>query len=136
MNSALLEARLSAASSATIKYTPDGGTITLHAKVEGERLRISVADTGVGIAPEDQEAIFERFYTAGDTQLHSTSKTAFRGGGLGLGLRSRAGSSRRMAAANGSKALVTIRSICRAARFAWSFPCRRARQGEAYRAMW
>jgi signal transduction histidine kinase len=43
-------------------------------------------DTGIGISKEDQARIFERFYTAGDTQLHSTSKTAFRGGGLGLGL--------------------------------------------------
>jgi len=33
-----------------------------------------------------QSLIFDHFYTAGDTQLHSTSKTAFRGGGLGLGL--------------------------------------------------
>ena len=85
-DAALLELAFSNILGNAIKYTPDGGTITLHATVEGNRLKISVIDTGVGIAPEDQQAIFDRFYTAGDTQLHSTSKTAFRGGGLGLGL--------------------------------------------------
>jgi len=85
-DTALLELAFSNILGNAIKYTPDGGTITLHAKEEHDRLKISVTDTGVGIAPDDQETIFDRFYTAGDTQLHSTSKTAFRGGGLGLGL--------------------------------------------------
>jgi signal transduction histidine kinase len=69
-----------------IKYTPDGGHIYLTAKAEDPWIRISIKDTGVGIAIEEQARIFERFHTAGDTQLHSTSKTAFMGGGLGLGL--------------------------------------------------
>jgi signal transduction histidine kinase len=70
-----------------IKYTPDGGTISLDVRMKGDsRIVISVQDTGIGIDPGDQLFIFDRFYTAGDTQLHSTSKTAFRGGGLGLGL--------------------------------------------------
>lgn len=69
-----------------IKYTPDGGDIYLSAQVDDQWLVISVRDTGIGVAVEEQERIFERFHTAGDTLLHSTSKTAFRGGGLGLGL--------------------------------------------------
>ncbi len=69
-----------------IKYTPDGGTITLRATQHEDRVLITVQDTGIGINPDEQTLIFERFYTAGDTQLHSTSKVAFRGGGLGLGL--------------------------------------------------
>jgi len=69
-----------------VKYTPDGGHIYLTATADEERVRISVKDTGIGVAKEEQLRIFERFHTAGDTQLHSTSKTAFRGGGLGLGL--------------------------------------------------
>jgi signal transduction histidine kinase len=69
-----------------IKYTPDGGHIYLTASADDQWVRISVRDTGIGVAKEEQERIFERFHTAGDTQLHSTSKTAFRGGGLGLGL--------------------------------------------------
>lgn len=69
-----------------IKYTPDGGTIRLSAAYEARHLRICFEDSGIGIDPAEQPFIFDRFYTAGDTQLHSTSKTAFRGGGLGLGL--------------------------------------------------
>ncbi len=69
-----------------IKYTPDGGVINLIAKMGVTNVLISVQDTGIGISKADQVRIFDRFYTAGDTQLHSTSKTAFRGGGLGLGL--------------------------------------------------
>lgn len=85
-DAALLELAFTNILGNAIKFTPDGGSITLRAEVTGGALKITVADTGVGIAPEDHEAIFDRFYTAGDTQLHSTSKTAFRGGGLGLGL--------------------------------------------------
>ncbi len=69
-----------------IKYTPDGGTITMTAVASGEQALILVKDTGIGVSKEDQKLIFESFYTAGNTQLHSTSKVAFRGGGLGLGL--------------------------------------------------
>ncbi len=84
---ALLELTFSNLFSNAIKYTPDGGTITLDAKLtDSEMIRASVHDSGIGIDPIDQQHIFDRFYTAGDTQLHSTSKTAFRGGGLGLGL--------------------------------------------------
>jgi signal transduction histidine kinase len=69
-----------------IKYTPDGGVVNLIAKTGVTNVLITVQDTGIGISKEDLGRIFDRFYTAGDTQLHSTSKTAFRGGGLGLGL--------------------------------------------------
>jgi signal transduction histidine kinase len=69
-----------------IKYTPDGGHIYLSASATEQHITIRIKDTGIGVAKEEQPRIFERFHTAGDTQLHSTSKTAFRGGGLGLGL--------------------------------------------------
>lgn len=69
-----------------VKYTPDGGLINLMCHINMSSVQISVQDSGIGIDPADQKSIFERFYTANDTQLHSTSKTAFRGGGLGLGL--------------------------------------------------
>ncbi len=85
-DAALLELAYSNLLSNAIKYTPDGGTIMLRAQVEGDLIRTSIADTGIGIDLDQQELIFDHFYTAGDTQLHSTSKTAFRGGGLGLGL--------------------------------------------------
>jgi signal transduction histidine kinase len=84
---ALLELAFSSILSNAIKYTPDGGRITIDLKkAPDKRVVVGVKDTGIGIDPGDQQLIFDRFYTAGDTQLHSTSKTAFRGGGLGLGL--------------------------------------------------
>jgi signal transduction histidine kinase len=85
----------------SIKYTPDGGRISLNVRVieagkvlaphvrsagRGEFIEAIIEDTGVGIAEEDQERIFKRFYEVKDPSLHSTSKTSFMGGGLGLGL--------------------------------------------------
>jgi signal transduction histidine kinase len=82
----LLSLALSNLLSNAIKYTPDGGTITLTATYDAEQVRFTFKDTGIGIDKEEQQSIFERFHTTGDTALHSTSKTAFRGGGIGLGL--------------------------------------------------
>jgi len=80
-----------------IKYTPDEGTITISAHIhvaEAENdkttnqqfVEIAVSDTGIGINKEDQALIFEKFYTAEDTSLHSSGDTKFMGGGPGLGL--------------------------------------------------
>ncbi len=86
----MLEMAFSNLLSNAIKYTPDGGTISLYVErvedADEPFVRIIFQDSGIGIAPEDQPYIFDRFYVTGDTQLHSTSKAAFRGGGLGLGL--------------------------------------------------
>ncbi len=69
-----------------VKYTPDGGRIT----VEGRKLpgfsEIIVHDTGIGIDPEDQSIIFDKFARIGNIALHSSGKTKFKGGGPGLGL--------------------------------------------------
>jgi signal transduction histidine kinase len=82
-----------------VKYTPDGGTIEISVDVLGgdialapdtpaqqQFVKITISDTGVGIAPEEQERIFENFYEVRDIERHSTSKTEFMGGGAGLGL--------------------------------------------------
>jgi signal transduction histidine kinase len=69
-----------------IKFTPDGGAITLRARPLSGFVEIVVADTGIGIASENQERIFEPFSSLGDAALHSSSKTKFKGGGVGLGL--------------------------------------------------
>ncbi len=76
----------------SMKYTPDGGRIDITAQLVGngfleERfVEVVIADTGIGINPEDKEHIFDKFYRVGDPSLHSTSDTKFKGGGPGLGL--------------------------------------------------
>lgn len=64
-----------------IKYTPEGGVITVEVAQAAEEgfLQVTVADTGVGISPEDQEKLFERFFRA-----ESAYETRAVGSGLGL----------------------------------------------------
>jgi signal transduction histidine kinase len=74
-----------------IKYTPDGGEVIIRTRtvlMDRERpgVEVSVKDTGIGLEPEHQELIFEKFYQVGSVALHSSNKTAFKGGGPGLGL--------------------------------------------------
>ncbi len=69
-----------------IKYTPDKGTITLNGRLLPGFVEITVTDTGIGISPEHQSTIFEKFGQLGRTDLHSSGKTKFKGGGPGLGL--------------------------------------------------
>lgn len=67
-----------------IKYTPAGSYIKLSSKREGERLHLTVADTGIGIAPEHQKKIFERFYQVDSSRTTFSMKQDERGIGLGL----------------------------------------------------
>jgi signal transduction histidine kinase len=69
-----------------IKYTPDGGTITINGRLLPGFVEITVVDTGIGISAEHQATIFEKFGQLGRTDLHSSGKTKFKGGGPGLGL--------------------------------------------------
>jgi signal transduction histidine kinase len=69
-----------------IKYTPDGGSITIDGRTLPGFIELTIKDTGIGIAPEDQESIFEKFGQLGEVSLHSSGKTKFKGGGPGLGL--------------------------------------------------
>ena len=88
-----------------IKSTPDGGSILIKGQVvmpdppNAERtfnisaqesqqgsIIVSVKDNGIGIDVSEQMNIFDRFYIVDDTTYHSSSKTAFGGGGMGLGL--------------------------------------------------
>ena len=69
-----------------VKYTPDGGFIRVFGETLDGAVHISVQDTGIGFPQGHSERIFDRFYVLEDTMLHRSSKTAFRGGGLGLGL--------------------------------------------------
>ena len=63
-----------------IKFTPEGGRIDVRARLGDGIVEVSVSDTGVGIAPEDQEAIFEEFRQVG------TAAKKVEGTGLGLAL--------------------------------------------------
>jgi len=64
-----------------VKFTPDGGQVDVQATRDADGIRIAVKDTGIGIAPEDQEAVFEEFRQVGGDY---TSKQE--GTGLGLAL--------------------------------------------------
>jgi two-component system, NtrC family, sensor kinase len=63
-----------------IKFTPEGGRIEVSAAPRDGSVEVSVSDTGVGIAPEDQEAVFEEFRQVG------TADKKVEGTGLGLTL--------------------------------------------------
>ncbi len=74
-----------------IKFTPDGGSIDISAQVvEDARLgtcaELRIKDTGIGIDAEHHEIIFEKLFQLGTVELHSSSRTNYKGGGAGLGL--------------------------------------------------
>lgn len=62
-----------------VTYAKQGGTVTLSYQIVGSDLRLQVADQGIGIAEEDQERIFERFYRVDKARARNS-------GGTGLGL--------------------------------------------------
>jgi signal transduction histidine kinase len=62
-----------------IKFTPDGGTVSLSVRPDGTRAVATVADTGVGIPADEQAEIFGRFHRARNV-------SAYPGNGLGLAI--------------------------------------------------
>jgi signal transduction histidine kinase len=64
-----------------VKFTPEGGRVGVHAALAGGMVEVSVRDTGIGIAPEDREAIFEEFRQVGGDEARKREGT-----GLGLAL--------------------------------------------------
>ena len=62
-----------------VKFTPEGGRVTLSAGIDDGVLALTVADTGVGIAPEEQELVFDKFRQASNPLTREQ-------GGSGLGL--------------------------------------------------
>lgn len=62
-----------------IKYSPDGGTVTVRAARIEDGVEITVEDEGIGLEPSESELIFDRFYRADPNMLHGV-------GGTGLGL--------------------------------------------------
>jgi two-component system phosphate regulon sensor histidine kinase PhoR len=64
-----------------VKYSPEGGPITIRAQVKAGTIQISVADQGIGIDPKQLDSIFDRFY-----QVDSASTRKVGGSGLGLSI--------------------------------------------------
>jgi signal transduction histidine kinase len=62
-----------------VKFTPEGGRVTIHARDRADAVELAIQDNGIGIAPEEREAIFEPFRQG----EHGDEK---RYGGVGLGL--------------------------------------------------
>ncbi len=64
-----------------VKFSPEGGEVTVSIEGGRDELKISVTDEGIGIPEEDLPHVFERFYRAGNA-----TTAAIRGTGLGLGI--------------------------------------------------
>ena len=67
-----------------VKFTPDGGRVDVSAKLNGKAVEVAVRDTGIGIAPEDQEKVFAEFVQVGRDYTRKAEGT-----GLGLALTKR-----------------------------------------------
>jgi signal transduction histidine kinase len=93
------------------KFTPDGGEIKVVAMREAGDLVVSVSDTGIGIAPEDQERIFGAF-----EQVDSSYTRQQEGTGLGLGL------TRRMVELHGGRIWVESAGKDRGSSFSFTIP--------------
>jgi two-component system sensor histidine kinase VicK len=63
-----------------LKYSPDGGTVTIGVERKHDTVEVTVADEGIGIPQADQEGIFRKFYRGTDAE------TRIGQGGTGLGL--------------------------------------------------
>jgi PAS domain S-box-containing protein len=64
-----------------VKYSPDGGRITVRARTAGRTAELTVSDTGIGVAPEERERMFTRFQ-----RTSRARDRAIPGNGLGLAL--------------------------------------------------
>ncbi len=94
-----------------LKFTPDGGHVTVAAELGDRRLVVAVTDTGIGISKENQERVFEDFFQVkGDV----ADKTP----GLGLGL----GLTRRLVEKHGGKIWVESEGEGSGSRFAFTIP--------------
>ena len=62
-------------------YTPAGGSITVRARANNRFVYVSIIDTGIGITPENQQKVFERFFRAGHNEVQAVAGT-----GLGLSI--------------------------------------------------
>jgi len=78
-----LEQALQNVAANAIRHTPDGGRVTLEAAPDGDRVRITIADTGPGIPPEHLAHVFDRFYKVDASRAGTRAPS---GSGLGLSI--------------------------------------------------
>jgi two-component system phosphate regulon sensor histidine kinase PhoR len=64
-----------------LKFTPEGGIVSLRAFEQDDRVMMQVSDTGIGIPADQLERVFERFY-----QVDGSARRKYGGAGLGLAL--------------------------------------------------
>jgi len=95
-----------------VKFTPEGGRVGVRAALADGMAEISVRDTGVGIAPEDRETIFEEFRQVGGDEARKREGT-----GLGLAL------ARRFVELHGGKIWVES-EVGRGSTFTFTLPVR------------
>jgi signal transduction histidine kinase len=93
-----------------VKYSPEGGTIRIGGRAEEGRAIVYVSDQGIGIPPEEQQRIFDRFYRV-DNRLRRDTQ----GSGLGLFL------SRAIVEAHGGRIWVESQ-VGRGSRFSFTLP--------------
>lgn len=65
-----------------VKYTPEGGKISVSSARDGKKIAVAISDSGIGIAPENQKKIFDRFFRIDSEDLVSEAN----GSGLGLSI--------------------------------------------------
>ena len=94
-----------------VKFTPEGGQVTMTVRLVDEAVEVVVADTGVGISPEEQKSLFEPFQQLG------SSATRDEGTGLGLAL------TRRLVELQGGRIWVES-TPAEGSRFAFTIPLR------------
>lgn len=95
----------------SLQYTPRGGTVTTEVKQQDQQLLITVRDTGIGIAPEDLNSIFTRFFRVDKSRSRA-------GGGSGIGLTI----SKHLVEAHGGTIIAVSDGLEKGSRFIISLP--------------
>src|SRR5579885_2561954 len=102
-----------------VKFTPDGGRVAVRAWLDGDWVQVAVRDTGVGIAPADQERVFEEFQRVGGPEAPTQEGT-----GLGLPL------ARKLVSLHGGRGLLES-AVGQGSTVAFAIPVRQGAAKEA-----